>query len=66
MNVRRTVRAFRLLYVDDDRINALLFEEMVRASTGIEIDIAGLLEQAAGRPLGALVVISLAGTLSQR
>lgn len=30
----------RLLYVEDDRINAVLFEEMVRASAGIEIDVA--------------------------
>jgi two-component system, OmpR family, response regulator len=30
----------RLLYVDDDRINALLFEETVRFAPGVEIETA--------------------------
>lgn len=30
----------RLLYVDDDRINALLFEETVRFAPGVEIESA--------------------------
>ena len=36
----------RLLYVEDNRINALLFEEMVHMSTDIEIDVAEDGEQA--------------------
>ena len=31
----------RVLYVDDDRINALLFEETVRFAPGVEIETAG-------------------------
>ncbi|MCZ8109378.1 MAG: response regulator [Betaproteobacteria bacterium] len=30
----------RVLYVDDDRINALLFEETVRFAPGVEIEVA--------------------------
>jgi two-component system OmpR family response regulator len=30
----------RVLYVDDDRINALLFEETVRLAPGVEIEVA--------------------------
>jgi two-component system, OmpR family, response regulator len=31
----------RVLYIDDDRINALLFEETVRFAPGVEIECAG-------------------------
>lgn len=52
----------RVLYVDDDRINALLFEETVRFAPGVEIETAATGAEAlelAGRWQPELLVIDL-------
>lgn len=52
----------RVLYVDDDRINALLFEETVRFAPGVEIETAGTGAEAielAQRWLPDLLVVDL-------
>ncbi len=52
----------RVLYVDDDRINALLFEETVRFAPGVEIETAATAAEAlelAQRWQPALLVVDL-------
>ena len=52
----------RVLYVDDDRINALLFEETARLAPGVEIETAGSAAEAlelAPRFAPELLVIDL-------
>jgi len=50
----------KLLYVDDDRVNALLFEEVCRVTGGVEVTTAGsgaeALEAARSGTLEALVI----------
>jgi len=36
----------RVLYVDDDRVNSLLFGELCRLAQGIEVHLAGTVEEA--------------------
>ncbi len=37
----------RVLYVDDDRVNSLLFAELCRLAPGLQIELAGSAEEAA-------------------
>ena len=36
----------RVLYVDDDRVNSLLFAELCRLAPGVQVDLAGTAEEA--------------------
>ena len=52
----------RVLYVDDDRVNSLLFVEVCRLATGLQVELAGSAEEAldAMTRLGAdLLVLDL-------